>query len=109
MGVNAVRPFVPTADKISSLEIKNLEQYAICATTWIANKNVNVLHNKGCSELQVDLPIPDPEEDEDETDDDNDDSSDLEDDDDCKGKNCSGASNLTASAIAAITLAAIVL
>jgi len=78
MGVNAVRPFVPTTDKTSSFEIKNLEEYAICAITWIANKKVNVQHSKGCSKLQVDLPVPDPEEDI--TDDDDDGSDDLKDD-----------------------------
>jgi len=62
MGVTAVRPFIPTADRQSSLVIKNLNSYAVCGKQWIANKNVNAVINEGCTTLQVSLPVPPPPE-----------------------------------------------
>lgn len=106
MGATATRPFVPTRSRSSGLEIKNLNDYAICGKQWIASKNVNGVYNEGCALLKVDLPVPPPEpepvepvepvepeviEDED---------SDVEDVD-------SGASSLAYSALAAAALFAI--
>ena len=102
MQVQASRPFVSTSSRNSSLTIKNQEDYVFCATTWIANKNVNVQYNKGCGKVTVDLPVPvivDPEP-EDPTDPVPDDTT----NDDNTG---SGASALTLTAVAAMTIAAL--
>lgn len=102
MQVQATRPFVPTSSRNSSLTIKNQEDYVFCATTWLANKNVNVQYNKGCGKVTVDLPVPvivDPEP-EDPTDPVPDDTT----NDDNTG---SGASALTLTAVAAMTIAAL--
>jgi len=69
---------------------------------------VNVLFNKGCSELQVDLPVPEPDEDQVNPIDDEDNQL-VDNDEECSGKNCSGASHLALNAIASLTLAAFVL
>jgi len=102
MQVQSSRPFVPTSSRKSSLTMKNQEDYVFCATTWLANKNVNVQYNKGCGTVKVDLPVPvieEPEKPVDPVPDDNTDS------DDKPAK--SGASALTLTAVAAMTIAAI--
>lgn len=82
--------------------MKNQEDYVFCATTWLANKNVNVQYNKGCSTVRVDLPVPvivQPDQPVDPVPDDNT-NSDAE-------PSSTGASALTLTAVAAMTIAAI--
>jgi len=58
MGVTAARPFVPTSDRSSSLEIKNQNDYAICSAQWVnSNDSVGQFY-MGCDKIVVDLPVP---------------------------------------------------
>lgn len=82
--------------------MKNQEDYVFCATTWLANKNVNVQYNKGCGTVRVDLPVPvivQPDQPVDPVPDDN--------TNDTSDPSSGGASALTLTAVAAMTIAAI--
>lgn len=102
MRLKAERPFQPTSSRHSAMQIKNQEYYVFCATTWMANSNVNIQNTQGCATFNVDLPVPPPPAPEEEEE-----VVVVVPEEENTNDSTSGASTFALSAFAAITLAAV--